>query len=125
MKTEQPGGTKSLSQQALDSTHFLQALAFEAGDHLMPLQQLSILVILWTRGEMSQADMEGLTNVTGRATNSRNIQKLGSGSHREGPGLNLVQQVEDKIDKRAKRVSLTAKGRKACVTAAAKVYGRQ
>ncbi|QSI31486.1 hypothetical protein GNX71_18640 [Variovorax sp. RKNM96] len=117
-----PSGTVSGNRlmEADKSMRLMQALAVEAGDPLMPLQQLALLVILYTQGEMSQASLDGQTNVTGKATNSRNLIKLGTGNRQYGPGLELVEQVEDLLDKRAKRIRLTPKGRAVMERALAK-----
>lgn len=90
----------------------MNELAKAAGDPLMPMQQLAILAALAVRGEVSQADLEGITNVAGKTSNSRNVLKLGKGNAALGPGLGLIEQVEDLMDLRAKRIRLTPQGRK-------------
>ena len=107
---------------AANATKLLQEIAKESGDPLMPLQQLAILTALYSAGELSQSALDGLTNVTGKNTNSRNVIKLGRGNASLGPGLDLLEQVEDLMDHRAKRIRLTPRGRKFIEMAFRTVY---
>lgn len=89
---------------------FLEALARLSGDATMGVQQVLLLLALFTYGQLSQQQLEHHTGVK-RSSNSRNVAKLGPGEKpwlRQGPGW--VESYEDPLDRRTKMVRLTPKG---------------
>lgn len=88
----------------------LETLTGLTGDTTMPIQQITLLLALYTYGQITQQELGKHTGVN-RSSNSRNIAKLGIGEDpvkRPGPGL--VESYEDPQDRRTKMVRLTPKG---------------
>lgn len=88
----------------------LSALAKLSGDSTMGIQQVLLLLALYTYGQLSQQQLETYTGVT-RSSNSRNIAKLGPGEKpwlSKGPGW--VESYEDPMNRRTKMVRLTPTG---------------
>lgn len=95
---------------AAQIARFLEILCDEAGDKTMPVQQIRLLLALFTYGTIQQLGMEKHTGVE-RSSNSRNVLKLGPGEDPvKKPGLGLVESYDDLVDRRTKMVRLTPKG---------------
>jgi DNA-binding MarR family transcriptional regulator len=77
----------------------------------MQAQQMAIFLAAAAKPESTITD---LANVTGHSTGSvsRNVAAL-SKTHRKGmPGLDILVAVEDIMDRRNKRITLTPKGQR-------------
>lgn len=98
--------THTLSSAAVSK--FMEKLCALTQDNTMPIQQVRLLLALYTYGQIGQL---GLSEHTGVApqSNTRNIAKLGPGEKMKD-GLGLVESYEDPIDRRHKMVRLTPKG---------------
>jgi len=103
---------------------FVRNLGDATGDNTMPTQQLTLLLSLYSEGEVSQSKLEELTGVK-RSSNSRNISKLGMGEKPLiAPGPGLVENTEDLTNRSTKLVRLTPKGRLLLETVYHKTYDR-
>jgi DNA-binding MarR family transcriptional regulator len=96
---------------------FEEALVRLTGDPHMPMQQLRLLLCLYSNGETAQQNLPELTLVEKSAV-SRNVQKLGPGTYAtvDGkktfqPGLGLVEAHRPPENQRISLVRLTTKGR--------------
>lgn len=89
---------------------FIRTLCDLTQDDTMPSQQQLLLLCLYVHGPTNQQDVENFTGVK-KASNSRNIAKLGAGEKPlEAPGPGYVTSEEDLLDRRQKKVRLTQKG---------------
>lgn len=80
-------------------------------DKEMPVQQMQVLFYISTHDQCVQRDM--ITALGLKPTSaSRNIAALSKWYKPDVPGLGLVTWVDDLIDRRSKRLMLTAEGRK-------------
>lgn len=102
---------------------FIRTLCDLADDETMPSQQQLLLLALATHGRLNQAELNDHTGVK-KASNSRNIAKLGIGERPlEQPGPGLVVSEEDLRDRRTNVVRLTAKGQAIMDEAWARAFG--
>lgn len=102
---------------------FIRTLCELANDETMPSQQQLLLLALATHGRLNQAELIEHTGVK-KASNSRNIAKLGIGERpMEQPGPGLVLSEEDLRDRRHNLVRLTDKGRSIMEEAWARSFG--
>lgn len=89
---------------------FLEELAKAVNDPTMGIQQVRLLLTLYSSGSVSQGGLKLHTGIKGSG-NSRNIAKLGQGESLSlKPGFGLVESFEDLKDRRGKTVRLTPKG---------------
>ncbi|WP_201272627.1 MarR family winged helix-turn-helix transcriptional regulator [Sinorhizobium medicae] len=86
---------------------------FRKLDPEMQAQTILLFLLVVARPGITMKELAQNTELSS-ASISRNIAALGE-THRGGqPGHNLLRAYEDPLDRRTKRVELTAKGRAVC-----------
>lgn len=80
-------------------------------DQQLQISTLRSFIFVAIRGECTQKDVEMYLGSTNAAT-SRNISYFTHRRFDRRPGLGWLERVEDDYDRRLRRLSLTAKGKR-------------
>lgn len=96
--------------KALDtSIAVMTKIAEYTNNPKMPMQQITMLLHVMARKEVSMSDLMNLMAVE-QSSVSRNAAILGQGQNPREPGYGLVKAYEDPFYRRRKLVSLTPRG---------------
>ncbi len=103
--------TSQVQTETVKAAHKAAAI-IEEFRKLNPEMQAQQMAIFLTVAAKPDLTITELAKLTGQASSSvsRNVAALGK-THRKGlPGLDILMAVEDPMDRRNKRISMTPKG---------------
>lgn len=113
-KSDQPGKSARMAPTPFRSAalKFNQLMTLVAGlPKEMTMQQLMVLSVIYARPGTTARDLEEDTGLAQSSVN-RNIMALSKWDRHKQPGHDLIDQVEDPIERRRKIFFLNQKGRR-------------